>query len=207
MDATDFSTLACERYVNGFAIDTICSKFLEDSRPAEIVFLPSFSQAWAMQGASYFSQMVRPFFGHCAVNSAKYILSLLHFDTPQHWGVLCFDTANQTVYFDDGLKLSPPRDTIVIVKNMLSGFKWLSNNDIFHEQEWNQPKLALPLPRINMPRQTSTGQGAGSCGIGVILSVRDVIKNQTCPAPFQWVFEEMSSLRKELMTLVLQWKK
>ena len=207
MDATDFSTLACERYVNGFAIDTICSKFLEDSKPVEIVFLPSFSQAWAMQGARYFSQMVRPFFGHCAVNSAKYILSPLHFDTPQHWGVLCFDTANQTVYFDDGLKLSPPRDTIVIVKNMLSGFKWLSDNDIFHEQEWNQPKLALPLPRINMPRQTSTGQGAASCGIGVILSVRDVIKNQTCPAPFQWVFEEMSTLRKELMTLVLQWKK
>lgn len=58
-----------------------------------------------------------------------------------------------------------------------------------------------------MPRQTSIGQGAVSCGIGVILSVRDIIKSQTCPAPFQWVFEEMSSLRKELMTLVLQWKK
>ena len=45
MDATDVSTLACEWYVNGFAIDAICSKFLEDSKPAQIVFLPSFSQA------------------------------------------------------------------------------------------------------------------------------------------------------------------
>ena len=107
MDATDFSTLTCERYVNGFTIDAICSKFLEDSKPVEIVFLPSFSQAWAMQGGRYFSQMARPFFGHCAVNKAKYILSRPHFDTPQHWGVLCFNTATQTVYFDDGLKLSP----------------------------------------------------------------------------------------------------
>ena len=218
MDATDFSTLACERYFTGFAIDAICSKFLEDSKPVEIVFLPSFSQAWAMQGGRYFSQMVRPFFGHCAVNKAKYILSPLHFDTPKHWGVLCFNTVTQTVYFDDGLKLSPPRDTIILIKNMLSGFKWLSNHenpqaldtetsDVFQVQEWNQPKLALPLPRINMPRQTTTGEGAASCGIGVILSVRDIMKSQTCPAPFQWVFEDMSSLRKELMTLVLQWKK
>ena len=144
MDATDFSTLACERYVNGFAINTICSKFLEDSKSVEIVFLPSFSQAWAMQGARYFSQMVRPFFGHCAVNSAKYILSPLHFDTPQHWGVLCFDTANQTVYFDHGLKLFPPRNTIVIVKNMLSGFKWLSNNDISMSKSGTSHNLLCP---------------------------------------------------------------
>lgn len=82
-----------------------------------------------MQGGRYFSQMVRPFFGHCAVNKANYILLALHFDTPQQWGVLCFNTATQTVYFNDGLKLSPPRNTIILVKNMLSGFKWLSNHE------------------------------------------------------------------------------
>ena len=60
VDATDFSTLPCERYVSGFAKDAICSKFLEDSKPVGIVFLPSFSQAWARQGRRYFSQMVRP---------------------------------------------------------------------------------------------------------------------------------------------------
>ena len=31
MDATDFSTLACERYVNGFTIDSVC--FLRTASP------------------------------------------------------------------------------------------------------------------------------------------------------------------------------
>jgi len=147
-----------------------------------------------MRGERYLSQMVRPFFGHCAVNKAKHMLSPLHFDTPQHCGVLCFNTATQTVYFDDRLKLSPPRETIILIKNMLSGFKWLSNHenmvtlDVFQEQEWNQLQLALPLQHINMPRQTTTGEGAASCRIAVIPSVRDIIRTQTCAAPFQWVF-------------------
>ena len=76
---------------------------------------------------------------------------------------------------------------------MLSGFKWLSNHekpraldtetsDVFQVQEWNQPKLALPLPRIDMPRQTTTGEGGASCGIGVNLSVRDIFResNLSC---------------------------
>ena len=206
MDATDFSTLACERYVNGFTMDTVCLKFLEESRPTEVVYLPSFSQAWAKQGAQYFSQMVIPFFANCAVQDAKCILSPFHFATPQHWGLLCFDVAVKTVYFDDGLKLSPPRDTLVVIRNMLRGFELLSHNVIFKEENWNQPKLDLPLPRFNMPQQTTTGEGSASCGIGVILSVRDIIKNGTCLPQFQWKFENMASLRKELMALVLQWK-
>lgn len=207
MDATDFSTLACERYVYGFTIDTVCLTFLEESRPTEVVYLPSFSQAWAKQGAQYFSQMVIPFFANCAVQDAKCILSPFHFATPQHWGLLGFDVAVKTVYFDDGLKLSPPRDTLVVIRNMLRGFELLSHNVIFKEENWNQPKLDLPLPRFfNMPQQTTTGEGSASCGIGVILSVRDIIKNGTCLPQFQWKFENMASLRKELMALVLQWK-
>ena len=93
MDATDFSTLGCERYINGFTIDTMCMKFLEESKPIKIVSLPSSSQTWAKQGAKYFSQQVNTFLGHCAVEDAEYILSPVHFDTPQHWGSLCFDTA------------------------------------------------------------------------------------------------------------------
>ena len=47
----------------------------------------------------------------------------------KHWGVLCFNTVTQTVYFDDGLMLSPTRDTIILIENMLSGFNWLSNHE------------------------------------------------------------------------------
>lgn len=151
--------------------------------------------------------MVRPFFGRCAADKARYILLRLHFNAPQHWELLCFDVAMLTVYFDDGMKLPPPRDTIKLTRNMLRAFKPLSHKDTFQEQEWNQLKLDLHLPCINMPRQSASGEGAASCGIGMTLSVRDIIKSKPCPAPFQWVFENMSTLRKELMALVIQWKK
>lgn len=151
MDGTDLSILACERYVTCFTIDTVCLKFLEESRTTEVVYLPSFSQAWAKQGVCYFSQMVIPFFVNCAVQDAKYILKPFYFATPQHWGLLYFDVAAKTVYFDDGLKLSPPRDILVVAKNMLSGFELLFHNVSFQEENWNQPKPDLPLPRFNMP--------------------------------------------------------
>ena len=207
MDATDFSTLACERYVNGFTIDVICLRFLEEDKPTNFVYLSSYSQTWAKQGPRYFSQMVMPFFTHCAVQDATCLLAPFHFDSPQHWGLLCFDVASKTVYFDDGLKINPPREVILVIKNMLSGFELLSQNVIFKEKNWNHPKLDLPLPRLNMPEQTKTGEGSASCGVGVILTVRDIVKSRTCHPSFQWMFKNMASLRKELMALVVQWKK
>jgi len=171
------------------------------------MYLSSYSQTWAKQGPQYFSQMVMTFFGHCAVQDATYILSPFHFDSPKHWGLLCFDVANRTVYFDDGLKIYQPRDILVVAKNMLTGFELLSQNVSFQEENTNQTKLDLPLPRFNMPHQTRTGEGSASCGIGVILSVRDIIKSRNCLPSFQWTFKNMASLRKELMALIVQWKK
>ena len=74
---------------------------------------------------------------NCAVQDAKYILIPFYFATPQQWGLLCFDVAAKTVYFDDGLKLSPPRDILVVIKNVLSGFELLSHNVSFREKYWN----------------------------------------------------------------------
>ena len=155
------------------------------------MYLPSISQAWAKQGAHYFSQMAIPFFVNCAVQDAKCILSPFYFATPQHWGLLSFDAAVKTVYLDHGLKLSPPRDTVVVTKNMPRGFELLSHKVIFKEENWNQPKLHFLLLCFNMPRQTTTKDGSASCGIGVI-------KNGTCIPPFKWEFENMDSLRKLL---------
>ena len=206
MDVSDFSTLACEHYVNGFTIDTICLKFLKESRSSKVVYLPTYSQTWARQGSNYFSHKVKKYFSHCAVQQAKCILSPVHFDSPQHWGLVCFDTEIKTIYFDDGLKISPPRDTLPVVKKMLGGFEALANSTAFQEENWNLPTPFRPLPRINMHQQTKSGEGSGSCGVGVILAVRDIIQNETCLAPFTWKFENMAQLRKELMNLVLCWK-
>ena len=206
MDVSDLSTLACERYINGFSIDVISLKLLEKSEPTSVIYLPSFSQMWAKQGVEYFKHKVIPFFESCPAEDATCILTPVHFESPQHWGLLCFDVTTKTVYFDDSLKIHPPSGTLSVVQNMLGGFKALSRNAIEQEEHWNNSCLRLPLPRINMPIQTKSSIGAGSCGVGVILAIRDIVASRNCLPSFNWTFGNMANLRKELMALILQWR-
>ena len=197
MDVSDFSTLACECYVTGFTIDAVCLIFLQERMPTTVVYLPTYSQTWAKQSIQYFSRKVNRFVGHCALQDAECILTPVHSQTPKHWELLCFELSTKTAYFDDGLKVSPPREISTVIRNMLGGFKVLSNSANFDEEQWNQ--LNLPLPPINMPAQPNTGVGSGSCGVGIILIVRDVLSNGSCHPLFDWKFENMDKLHKELM--------
>ena len=205
LDVSDFSTLACERYVNGFTIDVVSFKFLERTKHAGIIYLPSFSQLWAKQGVEFFKHKVNSIFSQGQVADAKCILTPVHFERPQHWGLLCFDVCSKTVFFDDGLKISLQSDTLHIVQNMLCAFRAMSEGAI-SEQQWNKPSFRLPLPRINMPMQPKSGIGAASCGVGVLLAIRDIIASGNCCPTFNWRFENMAYLRKELMTLIAQWR-
>ena len=90
--------------------------------------------------------------------------------------MLCFDATTATIYFDDGLKIFPPADMISVIKNTLNGFRVLSGNDRYQMDKWNDSRLGLPLPRIGTPMQPSSGEGAASCGVGVILAIKDVIE-------------------------------
>ena len=154
----------------------------------------------------YFKHKVIPFFDNCPAENATCILTPVHFESPQHWGLLCFDVTTKTVYFGNGLKILPPSDTLSVVQNMLGGFKALSRDAIEQEDHWNNSSLRLPLPRINMPIQTESGIGAGSCGVGVILAIRDIVASRNCLPSFNWTFDNMANLRKELMALILQWR-
>ena len=82
--------------------------------------------------------------------------------------------SSKTVFFDDGLKISLQSDTLHIVQNMLCAFRAMSDGAI-SEQHWNKSCFRLPLPRINMPMQPKSGMGAGSCGVAVMLAIRDII--------------------------------
>ena len=206
MDVSDLSTLACERYINGFSIDVISLKLVEKSNSTSVIYLPSFSQMWAKQGVEYFKHKVIPFFESCPAEDASCILTPVHFESPLDWGLLCFDVKTKTVYFDDGLKIQPPSGTLSVVQNMLGGFKALSHNVIEQGDHWNNSGLRLPLPRINMPIQTQSGIGAGSCGVGVILAIRDIVASGNCLPSFKWTFGNMANLRKELMALILRWR-
>ena len=206
IDVAVYSTLACERYVNGFAIDALCLKLLDEHKPTKMVYLPTFSEIWAKQGAEYLRHNVTQFCSHCPAKDATCILSPVHFENPQHWGLLCLDVTTTTIYFDDGLKISPQRDILTVIKNMLEGLRVFSGNDNYHAINWNNNfQLSLPLSRIGMPTQPTSGEGAASCGVGVILAKKDIIECGKCSPAFKWCFTNMSHLRKELMILILQW--
>ena len=57
-----------------------------------------------------------------------------------------------------------------------------------------------------MPIQTQSGIGPGSCGVGVILAIRDIVASGNCLPSFNWTFGNMANLRKELMALIFQWR-
>ena len=153
----------------------------------------------------FFKHKVNSIFSQCQVADAKCILTPLHFERPQHWGLLCFDVCSKTVFFDNGLKISLQSDTLHIVKNMLCAFRAMSNGAI-SEQHCNKSCFRLPLARINMPMQPKSGIGAGSCGVGVMLAIRDIIASGNCCPTFNWRFENMAYLRKELLALIVQWR-
>lgn len=159
-----------------------------------------------LQGALFFSQKVSWYFSHCSADAASIIPTPIHSLSKQHWRLLCFDVVSRNVYFDDGLKIVSPQSTLIVIKNMVNGFSVLSSGSRFNREQWNCPKLYLPLPRINMPQRTTTGVGAGSCDIGVILSVRDIIRSGTCLLSFQWEFKDMGLLWKQLMCRIFEWR-
>lgn len=43
MDLSDFCTLACERYINSFAIDTTCLAFLGEEKQSGVAYLPCYN--------------------------------------------------------------------------------------------------------------------------------------------------------------------
>ena len=148
MDVKDFSTLACERYVNSFAIDAICLTILKESKETDIVYLPCYSQTWAKQGAQFFNHKVSCYFESCPVDRARIIFFPVHFPRHKHWGLVCFDTTTNTVFFDDGQKIFPTRDILTVVRNMLSGFETVSKNSRFKLDKWNNGKLSTLSPEI-----------------------------------------------------------
>ena len=44
----------------------------------------------------------------------------------------CFDVVSRNVYFDDGLKIVSPQNTLIVIKNMVNGFSVLSSGSRFN---------------------------------------------------------------------------
>ena len=87
---------------------TMFLSFLAKSKQGDIVYLPCYSQTWDKQGTGFLNERLLAISTKTQWIMQKIICSPVH----NHWGQVCFATATNTVYFDNGLKLLPPTDTI-----------------------------------------------------------------------------------------------
>ena len=121
--------------------------------------------------------------------------------TPIHvngnlWGLLCLNMAQEQGFYDDGLKQSPPTNSIELADNLLKAVL---------ETQWN---IIFPTQQFGMPKQPLFREGCASCGIGVILAVFDFIDSPTDNGipHFHWSFYDMGSHRQRRLYHFIQWK-
>ncbi|XP_028517648.1 uncharacterized protein LOC114575975 [Exaiptasia diaphana] len=169
MDASSLSTLVKERYMDNFLIDTVITKYLEENKSTICAFLPTEAFDWLLSNDHNF-----------IVNKLKGVLS--HFHGFQilllplhmqhaHWGLIVIDFQRQQVLFDDGFHLDPGH---LVMKNVKKIMQYVG--EIFS----NIPSFddVNSFHHFGMPSQPSSpAEGSGSCGVGVILSARDIRNN------------------------------
>ena len=197
IDVNDVLTLVGERYLTGFVIDGACLKYCEEaqSNGAQSCYLPSMTQTWAISGdCNFLHSKLKPFISGKVQNQLPWLLTPVHVNN-NHWGLLCLDMVSFQAYFDDGLKLNPPLNISAIIQIVFEAVNlFLSNEAVPPRQlKWNN---SFPIQRFGMPLQPLTGEGCGSCGMGVILAVKDFLNVSVVRIPqFNWRFEDMTKHR------------
>jgi hypothetical protein len=205
IDVSSFSTLVKERYLDNFVIDTIITKYNQECKSGTTLYLPSEVHTWLKSDDKQFIiDKLALVLNSLTIIKLSQILLPLHMNDC-HWGLIAIDLINQKIYFDDGYRLKTEPSLIQDVKKLLT----LLKNLIPNIETLSDVKF---YERFGMPYQgdlDSSGQGAGSCGVGVILSARDFIWSGI-PATlgqFNWNFRTMRLYRKQLMTQIISWAK
>ena len=207
VDLKSLSTLVGEHFIDNFVINYCLRKtlHLKQKRNNSILCLPTEALLWLE------NQVLEPIKTIVIKDihrpqELKFILMPLHMETKQYWGLVCVDLERLTVWFDDGLKITPPDHLCSLVGrlvNVLSDMFPFTNNfnstvsSHLSKSQWR---------RMCMPQQLLDGKtaGSGSCGMGVILLAQDIILGEQVP-PHQitWLFQESNHYRKKLMLHIL----
>ena len=208
IDVASFSTLVEERYLDNFVIDVTILKFLQDCKGSKALYLPSETHTWLQTNHQFLCRKV----GDEVLSNSReeefdLLLCPLHMNQ-SHWGLIAIDLVGKKLLFDDGYKLQPDSSILPSMKYLLDVLHELRPNaQCFSRSFWS---TADHFERFGMPSQNdydSTGQGSGSCGVGVILAARDFILkgpyNAVCQAG--WKYTQMRKLRKQLMIQILAW--
>ena len=211
VDVGSFSTLVGERYLDNFVIDVAILHYLGDGQKevgTKALYLPCETHTWLNTNDELFiKQKFRGLLGTSRENEFDLILLPLHMNET-HWGLIVIDLLGRRLLFDDGFKLQPASSVLPTIKYILDVFQQLMlSAPCFNNSFWSSINA---LERFGMPSQHNcglTGQGTGSCGVGVILAARDFIfkgVNGTV-TQFVWQYTEMRHLRKKLMIQIIKW--
>ena len=211
IDVGSFSTLVGERYLDNFVIDVAILHYLRDDQNqvgTKVLYLPCETHTWLNTSNDLFiKQKFQEVLGTSRESEFDLILLPLHMDET-HWGLIVIDLLGGKLFFDDGLKRQPASSVLPTIKYILDVFQQLMlSAPYFNNFFWSSINA---LERFGMPSQQNcglTGQGTGSCGVGVILSARDFIfkgVNGTVNQ-FVWQYTEMRHLRKKLMIQIIKW--
>ena len=208
IDVASFSTLVEERYLDNFVIDVTILKFLQDCQGSKALYLPSETHTWLQTNHQFLCRkVVNEVFSNSREEEFDLLLCPLHMNQ-SHWGLIAIDLVGKKLLFDDGYKLQPDSSILPSMKYLLDVLHELRPNaQCFSSSFWS---TADHFERFGMPSQhdcDSTGQGSGSCGVGVILAARDFIfrgpSNAVCQVG--WKYTQMRKLRKQLMIQIIAW--
>lgn len=203
IDVNDVSTLVGERYLTGFVIDGACLKYCEEAQAsgAQSLFLPSLVQTWASSGdRNFLCSKLKPFISARVQNQIQWLLTPILVNN-NHWGLLCLNMVSSQAYFDDGLKVNPPMNICAIIQILSEAVNLALPN--LQQPKWDD---VPPIQRFGMPLQPLTGEGCGSCGMGVILAGKDFLSSGARIPSFSWCFQEMTKHRQHLLHQFVQWK-
>lgn len=172
------------------------------------LYLPCETHTWLKTKDELFiKQKFQRVLGTSKGSKFDLILLPLHMNEI-HWGLIVIDLLGRKLLFDDGFKLQPASSVLPTIKYILDVFQQLMlGAPCFNSFFWSSINV---LERFGMPSQHNwdmTGQGNGSCGVGVILTARDLIfkgVNGTVNQ-FGWQYTEMRHLRKKLMIQIIKW--
>ena len=184
VDANDLSSLVAERYLTGFIIDGACLKYCQEAQTngALSIYLPSLTQTWASSdNCNYLHSKVLPFISGRELNQLQWLITPIHIND-NHWGLLCLNMVSYQAFFDDGLKVNPPLNICDIIQTLVEVINFSTSKQSLppRPSSWN---ISLPIQRFGMPVQPLTGEGCGSCGMGVILAAKDFMNARQATVP------------------------
>lgn len=210
LDGTSFSDLVEERYVDSFVIDICIDKFLYEARENGInstVYFPTEFHDWMSSDDKAFQQQqLRESVKELRnINDLDQILLPVYM--PNHWGLIFIDLANREMYFDDGMMSAVPPLALPSVKQSLELLlEMYPSHEALKTSFWRN---CHSFQRFGMPSQVPVNSkmiGVGSCGVGVVMAARDIIRDGPLSIyNFQWQYCDMDLHRRDLMLQILNW--